>query len=124
VSTPRVSNGPVLGAILNTEADNRDVVDDVLVTGLVIEDTTSVVLEGSWNGDTAGNWTSLVDLLQHSLLTFDLAVLVGVVDLVVVLVPASIGWGAVLAHDLLGAFGTVIVTSGSVDGAGLISDSF
>lgn len=122
VGTPGVSDGPVLGTILNTETDNRDIVDDVLVTSLVLEDTASVVLKGSWNSNTAGNWTSLVDLLHHGFLTLDLAVLVGVVDLVVVLVPASVGWRAVLAHDLLGALGTVIVTSGSVDGASLISD--
>jgi hypothetical protein len=60
--------------------------------------------------------------LHHFFLTRDLTVLIGVINLVVVLVPASFGWGAVLAHDLLGAFGTVVVTSGSVDGAGLISD--
>jgi len=44
------------------------------------------------------------------------------VDLVVVLVPASLGWGAVLTHNLLRAFGTIIVTSGSVNRASLISD--
>ena len=89
--------------------------DDVLITGLVIEDTTSVFFKSIWHGDTTGNWTSLVDLLHHGLLTADLTVLVGVEDLVVVLVPASLGWGAVLAHDLLRAFGTVVVASGSVD---------
>ena len=96
--------------------------DDVLITGLVIEDTTSVFFKSIWHGDTTGNWTSLVDLLHHGSLTRDMAVLIGVVDLVVVLVKASLGWVAVLAHDLLGAFGTVVVTSGSVDGASLISD--
>jgi hypothetical protein len=60
--------------------------------------------------------------LHHFFLTRDLTVLIGVINLVVVLVPASFGWGAVLAHDLLGAFGTVVVTSGSVDGAGLVRD--
>jgi len=97
-------------------------VDDVLVTGLVIEDTASVVLEGSWNGNTASNWTSLVDFLHHGLLTGDFTVLISVIDLVVILIEASLRWVAVLAHDLLGALGTVVVTSGSVDGASLISN--
>ena len=122
VGTPRVSDGPVLGSVLNTVSNNRDIVDDVLITSLILEDSTSVVLKGSWDSNTAGNWTSLVDFLHHLLLTRNLTVLISVVDLVVVLVPAALAWGAVLAHDLLGALGTIIMSSGSVDGAGLISD--
>jgi hypothetical protein len=54
------------------------------------------------------------------LLTTDFAVLVSVVDLVVVLVPATLAWGAVLTQDLLRAFGTIIVTTSSVNGTSLI----
>jgi hypothetical protein len=54
------------------------------------------------------------------LLTADLTILIGVVDLVVVLVPAALGWGAVLALDLLGAFGAIIVSTSSVDRASFI----
>ena len=122
VGTPGVSDSPVLDAILDTKSNNGDVVNDVLVTSLVLVDTTLVVLKVSWNCDTASNWTSLVDLLHHGLLARDLTVLIGVVDFVVVLVPAALRWGAVFAHDLLRALGTVVMTSGSVDGACFISD--
>jgi len=69
VFTPRVSDGPVLGAVLNTIADDGDIVDDVLVTGLVLEDTRGIVLEGIGDGDTTSNGTSLIDLLHHGLLS-------------------------------------------------------
>jgi len=56
------------------------------------------------------------------LLSLDVSVLIGVVVLVVVLGPASLAWAAVVALELLRALLTVVVASGSVDGASLISD--
>jgi hypothetical protein len=44
-----------------------------------------------------------------------------VVNFVVVLIPASISWGAVLAHDLLRALGTIVMASSSIDRASFIS---
>jgi len=94
--------------------------DDILVTSLVLVDTTGVSLEISWYGDTTGNWAPLIDLLHHGILTADLAKLVSLINFIVVLIPASLVWRAVLAFDLLRTFGTVVVTSGSVNGASLI----
>jgi len=60
--------------------------------------------------------------LHHGFLAADLTILLGIVDLVVVLVPATLGWGAVFALDLLGALSAIIVSTSSVDGASLIGD--
>merc|ERR1712086_415348 len=124
MGTPRVSHSPILDSSINAETDDRDVMDDIGIVSLVVEDTAGVVLEGWRNGNTTCNWTSLVDLLHHGLLTADLTVLVSMVDLVVILSPASFAWivGAVFAHDLISALLAVVMSSCSVDGAGLIGD--
>ena len=71
VSTPRVTDKPVLLASLLSIADNGDVVHNLQITGSVTEDATSVVLKSLGHGDTASNRTSLVDFLDHVLLTSD-----------------------------------------------------
>lgn len=69
VSAPRVTDKPVLLASLLSIADNGDVVHNLQITGSVTEDTTSVVLKSLGHGNTASNRTSLVDFLDHVLLT-------------------------------------------------------
>mmetsp|Transcript_14441 Transcript_14441/g.22391 ORF Transcript_14441/g.22391 Transcript_14441/m.22391 type:complete len:297 (-) Transcript_14441:30-920(-) len=123
VGSPGVSDGPELLAVFNTPSDDGDIVDDVDVAGGVLVDTSGVVLEGVGHGDTASDGASLVDFLHHLVLTSDLTVLLGSVDLVLVGGEAVLlARGAVLAHDDGGALLTVIVASGSVDGASLIGD--
>lgn len=122
VFTPGVSNGPVLLAVLNTVADNGDIVDDVLVTGLILEDTRGIVLESIGDSDTASNGATLVDLLHHSFLTRDLAVLINVIGVVRVRDEASLAGHAVLALEHGGALGAIIVTTSSVDGASFIGN--
>jgi hypothetical protein len=97
-------------------------VNDVHVAGGVLVDTAGVVLERVWDSDTASNWTSLVNFLHHGLLSRDLAVLLGSIDQVFVWDEARLVWHAVLADSHGRASLSVIVTSGSVDGASLISD--
>ena len=96
---------------------------DLHVTSLILVDTTGVVLEGIWDSDTGRNRSSLVDLLHDILLSFKWTVLIGVEDLVVVHSPAATAtMTTVHASDLISAVLSVIVTSGSVNGASLISD--
>jgi hypothetical protein len=64
----------------------------------------------------------LVDLLDHVLLAGDLPILVHTVDVVLVRDEAWLVRVAVLADVDRGAFLAIVVTSGSVDGASLISD--
>mmetsp|Transcript_12625 Transcript_12625/g.21241 ORF Transcript_12625/g.21241 Transcript_12625/m.21241 type:complete len:592 (+) Transcript_12625:45-1820(+) len=122
VGAPGVPDGPVLDAVLDSEADHGDVVDDVEVAGGVLEDAAGVVLEGLGHCDSAGNGASLVDLLHHGLLALDGSVLLDAVHEVLVGHEAGLVGHAVLAHGHGGALLAVVVATGSVDGAGLVGD--
>lgn len=113
--SPGVPDGPILSTVLNTIADNGDIVDNVLVTGFVFKDTRGVVLKSIRDGDTTSNRSTLVDLLHHSLLTRDLSVLVDLVSVVLVRNEASLTGHAVLALEHGAALNTIIVTTSSVD---------
>ena len=123
MGTPGVSNGPVFGSVLvDTVSNNGDIMNDIHISSLILKDTTGVVLEGVWNSDTTGNWTSLVDLLHHLLLAGNLTVLIDTIDLIGVWNKAWFTWHAVLTNGHSRARLTIVVTSSSVNGAGLISD--
>jgi len=92
-------------------------------TGFVVEDTTSVVLEGIWNGNSAGNWSSLVDLIHHGLLTTDGGVFVDSVDVVFFWDKAFVGAViAVSAYNIVGTLNSGIMSTSLVVGTSFISD--
>mmetsp|Transcript_48609 Transcript_48609/g.66033 ORF Transcript_48609/g.66033 Transcript_48609/m.66033 type:complete len:266 (-) Transcript_48609:18-815(-) len=122
MGTPGVTDLPVLDAVFDTPTNNRDGVDGVEVTSGVLVDTTSVVIQILRNSNGAGNGTTLVDFLHHVLLTRQVTVLVGLVDIVVLGNVTSLTRVAVSAALHGGADLAVVVTSGSVDRASLISN--
>jgi hypothetical protein len=122
VFTPGVSYSPVFGAILNTIAYDRDIVNDVLVTGLIFKDTRGVVLKSIRDSDTTSNGTSLVNLLHHSLLSRDFAILVNLVSVVGVGYEAALSGHAVLTLEHGAALGAIIVSTSSVDRAGFVGN--
>lgn len=123
VSAPRVSDNPVLSAVFDSESNNRDIMDYVQVTCLIIVNTTGVSLERIGDCDTASNGTALINLLHHVFLTGNRAELVDLEDTVlfrdVTFAAARI---ASLANVDRGAIDAVVVTASLVDGAGLIGD--
>jgi hypothetical protein len=122
VSSPRVSDKPVLLAGLLSVADNWDVMHNLHVTGSVTEDASSVVLKSLGHCDTASNRTSLVDFLEHVRLTSDSTEFIDSVHKVLVGDDAGLTWAAVTALVHSRAHLTVVQTAGSVDWAGLIGD--
>ena len=122
MGTPRVSDEPVLVTILDTISDNGDIVDNIRVTCVITEDTTGVVLESIWDGDTASKGTSLVNLLHHIFFTGNFTVLLNTIGVILVRNEASLTRVAVTAIAHGGANLTVVVTTGHVGGASLISD--
>jgi hypothetical protein len=122
VGSPGVSDDPVLSSVFHSEADHGDIVGDGGVIGVVDEDSSSVVLEGFGHCNSAGNGTSLVDLLSHVVLSFEGAEVGHVVDAVGVGHEAGLVGHAVLAHCDVRALDSIVMASCSVDGAGLISD--
>lgn len=95
---------------------------NVEVASGILIDSTSVVFKGRRNSDTASNGSSLVDFLHHSLFSLNRAEFSYVVDVVLIRYEARLVRVAVLAHGSVGTLHTIVVTSGSVDGAGLVSD--
>jgi hypothetical protein len=122
VLTPRVPDGPVLGAVLDTITDDRDVMDNVLVTGLILIDARGVVLKSIRDSDTTSNGSTLVDFLHHGFLTRDLAELGNLVSVVLIGNEASLSGHAVLALEHGAALNTVIVSTSSVDGASFVGN--
>jgi len=122
VGSPRVTDFPELGTVLNTPTDNGDGVNSVQVTRSILIDTTSVVIKILRHGNTAGNGTTSMDFLHHVLLTLKMTILISMVHVVVLRDVASFTREAVSAFLHSRALLTIVVTSGSVDGAGLISD--
>jgi len=123
VGTPRVSYNPVLGAIFNTEANNKNIVDDVKITSSVLIDTTSIGFKGVRNCNTASNGAALIDLLHHVLFTRDRAKFINLVDSVLSWDEAgATAWFTSLANVDRSTFNTVIVTASLVNRASLIGD--
>ena len=65
-------------------SDDRNVVNLVHVTSIIAVDSSSVIFEGLWDGDSTSNWTSLVNLLHHCVLASDSAKLINSIDQVLV----------------------------------------
>jgi len=97
-------------------------VDEVFVSSQVLVDTSRVILEGIWDCNSAGNGSSLVDLLQHCFLSLEGSELIDFVHVVTGRDEAGLVRLAIFALDDRGALSTVGVASGSVDGAGLVSE--
>ena len=97
VSSPGVSDEPVLLVVFNTIADDGDVVNNVHITSGITEDTSSVVLKGIWDGNTASDWSTLGNFLHHVLLAFDFTELGNTVDKVLIWDEASFARVAVAA---------------------------
>ena len=112
VLSPRVTHTPELLAVLLTIADDGDGVHLLLVASLVAVDATCVLLEGLWDGDSAGDWSTLVDLLHHFRLSLHGAELVDLVGVVCGWDVASLAWVAVTARLHGGAARAVVVTLG------------
>lgn len=121
VGAPTVSNNPIFLAVFNTEANHRNIMDNVLVSSGVLIDATGVVLKGLRYCNTAGNRASLIDFLDHVLFSRDLAILVNTIGQVLIGDEAGLVRVAVFADSKGGALVSVVMSSGSVDGAGLIS---
>ena len=122
VGSPRVSNEPVLGSVLNSVSNHGNVVDNVQVSSGVVEDSASVLLESIRDGNSAGNGSSVVDFLHHGLFANDVAVLGNLVDGVLVGHEAGLVRVAVLALHDGGALQAVVVASSLVSGAGFVGD--
>jgi hypothetical protein len=122
VGSPWVSDLPVFDSVLLSVTNDRDIVNDLLVSCLVFEDASFPGLKFVSDGDSAGNGSSLVDFLHHSLLSGDLPVGVNSVDVIDGCDEAGLVGLAVLADVDGGAVNTVSITSGLIDCAGLVSD--
>lgn len=122
MGSPWVSYSPVFNTILNTISNNRDIVNNVLITGLILIDTTSVFFETIWDSNTTSDWTSLVNFLHHSLFSRNLTVLFSVVSKIFVWNKTWLIWHTVHAYCHSWAFHTIIMASSSIDWAGFISN--
>ena len=116
MGSPGVSNVPELLAVLiDTETDNRDDMSDIQVTSLVTVDTTGVTMEIGRGGDVTGDGTSLVDFLNHSLLTADEVELLNTEHAVLVGDETGLARVTVAANVHSAALLTVVVTTSLVD---------
>ncbi len=95
---------------------------DVKVASSVAVYATGVFFKAVWDGNTTSDWAALLDFLHHVLFTCNMAELINSVDVVLVWDDASFSWNAVSAFVHCRANLTVVKTSSSVDGAGLIGD--
>ncbi len=91
-------------------------------TSIINEDAASVVSEGVSNSNGTSDGSSLIDLVDHILLSFNQSKFVNSIDLCSFLSPASTVGEAVLALDLSTASDTVIMSEGLIRGACLVSD--
>jgi len=122
VSTPRVSDNPVLGTVgKSTPTNNGDIVIDFSLVSSIDENTTSVV-EKRASGNTADDGASLHDFAHHSLFTFNGAVFIDTVDVVAIGNGAFFTGRAVSALDVISTCDTVVPTLSLIVGAGFVSD--
>jgi len=98
VGTPGVSHEPEWLAILLTITDDTDIVDDLHITSVITVDASSVVIESLGDGDTAGQWTSLVQLLFHGLFACDGSEFIDTIDEVLIRHETRLTWATVTAH--------------------------
>ena len=96
--------------------------DDVHITSSIAEDTTSVVVELDGDCNTTGDGTALVDFLHHVFFARNSAEFVDTIDVVGIGDEAGLSGRAVSAHIHGRALLAIVVTTSSVDGAGLVGD--
>ena len=97
--------------------------NNIEVTGCILVDSASVSFKRIRHGDTASNGTALEDLLHHVLLTGDRSELIHLVNTVLVRDEAwATAWLACLTNVDRCTLDAIIMTTGLVDGAGLICD--
>jgi len=120
VSTPRVSYEPEWSSVLFTISNETDLVDNIDITCLIFEDSRGIVLHSLCDGNTACNWASLVDLLHHGLLSREMSELINSVDQIFIWDETSL-MVTVFASADWRAFNAVIIASGLINGASLIS---
>ncbi len=94
--------------------------DNFKITGLVLEDTARVLLEGVRYSDAASDGSSLIDLLHHSFLTLNLTEFINAIDIVGVGDKTGLVRLTILAHVDGSALDSVVVATGLIDGTGLI----
>jgi hypothetical protein len=95
-------------------------VDNVSITGGIIENSTSVALESIRDGNTASNGASLIDLLQHVVFSGEITELINTVDVVLVRYKAiSVGM-AILALVNRGTFNAIVMATSLIYGARLV----
>ena len=122
VSAPRVTDKPIVIAILYTVANNRDIVNDFHIASIVAVDATSVVIESLGHRNTASDGTTLVNLLLHVLFTFKRGVFIDAIDVVLVGNEASLTRIAIAALDHGRTDLTIIMATSEVVRASLIGD--
>jgi hypothetical protein len=123
VGTPGVSNPPVFGTVFDTPADDRDGVIDFVGGGINMDDTTRVV-EDVRSIDTAGDGSSLVELIHDGhLIVSNRAVLTDGVGVPSVRNGASFTRITVFAKDIFAAFKTVGVATSLIRRAGFVSNT-
>ena len=88
----------------------------------VNKDATSVVSKGFSNGNCTSNRSSLIDLVNHILLSCNQSEFFNSVDLCSFLSPASSVGKTVSALNISTASNSVIMAKSLIGGAGLISD--
>lgn len=68
VGSPRVSSNPIFDSVLDSPTDNADLVgDNWSLRKLLAEDSTFVLVELESSLNSAGNWSSGIDLELHSI---------------------------------------------------------
>jgi len=122
VSTPGVSDNPVLGTVgKSTPTNDGDIVIDFGLVSSINENTTSVV-EKRASSNTADDGASLHDFAHHSFFTFNGAVFINTVDVVAIGNGAFFTGRAVSALDVISTCDTVVPTLSLIVGAGFVSD--
>ena len=122
VGAPWVSNSPILGTVLNSESNDWNIVDNVLIASSVLIDTTSVFFKRIWDSYTTSNRSTLVDFLHHGLFSRNFAEFLDFVGVVFIWNKAVWAWLTVLANINGSTFNTIVMTSSLIDRTGLISN--
>jgi hypothetical protein len=96
-------------------------VDNIKITSLIPEYSSSVFLKGIWNSNTTSNGTALIDLLHHIFFTLKRVKLVYSVYIVGIRDETRFVWLAILAHVNGSTLDAIVMTTSLINGAGLIS---
>jgi hypothetical protein len=97
-------------------------VDNVKVSSLIVINARSIVLEESRNCNTTSNRPSLVDFLNHCIFSMHVCILIKGICVIFIRNEAWFVRGTVFASIDGRAYLAVVMSSGSVDRASLISN--